>query len=79
MSDPSFQYFTAHRVSPHRGVRTARHKLIEYYSESDYWELFDLEADPHEMKNLHGTPGYEAITAQLESELARLRKEYRDA
>ena len=29
MSDPTFQYFTAHHVSPHRGVRTARHKLIE--------------------------------------------------
>ena len=28
MSDPSFQYFTPHRVSPHRGVRTDRYKLI---------------------------------------------------
>ncbi|MCX6633654.1 MAG: sulfatase [Acidobacteria bacterium] len=78
MSDPGFQYFTAHRVSPHRGVRTARYKLIEYYSEGGYWELFDLETDPHEMKNLHGTPGYEAITAQLRNELVRLRTEYRD-
>jgi arylsulfatase A-like enzyme len=56
-SDPRFQHSTAHRVSPHRGVRTARYKLIECYSEGGYWELFDLQTDPHEMKNLHGTPG----------------------
>ena len=33
MAEPSFQYFTPHRVGPHRGVRTKRYKLIEYYSE----------------------------------------------
>ena len=33
MTDPGFQYWTAHRVGPHRGVRTDRYKLIEYYGE----------------------------------------------
>ncbi|MEK7409072.1 MAG: sulfatase/phosphatase domain-containing protein, partial [Acidobacteriota bacterium] len=76
LKDPSFQYFTPHRVSPHRGVRTARHKLIEYYSEGDYWELFDLESDPHEVKNLYGDASYATITAELKQELARLRAEF---
>ena len=62
-SDPSFQYFTPHRIGPHRGVRTARHKLIEYYGEGDYWELFDLEQDPHEVRNLYGQPGQQDLTA----------------
>jgi arylsulfatase A-like enzyme len=77
-TDPSFQYLTPHRVVPHRGVRTARHKLIEYYGEGDYWELFDLHSDPHELRNLYGDPAHAQLTAELKSELARLRTQYRD-
>ena len=78
MSDPTFQYFTPHRVSPHRGVRTDRYKLIEYYSEGDYWELFDLKDDPNELRNLYGSPGSAQTTAELKQELMRLRTQYRD-
>jgi arylsulfatase A-like enzyme len=78
MSDPSFQYFTPHRVGPHRGVRTDRYKLIEYYSEGDYWELFDLKEDPNELKNLYGNPASAQITVELKQELMRLRTQYRD-
>ncbi|MCP5120116.1 MAG: DUF4976 domain-containing protein, partial [bacterium] len=78
MADPSFQYFTAHRIGPHRGVRTARHKLIEYYSEGDYWELFDLETDPNELNNIYGTREAAGITEELKAELTRLRQQYRD-
>jgi arylsulfatase A-like enzyme len=78
LSDPSFAYFTPHRVSPHRGVRTDRYKLIEYYGEDDYWELFDLERDPNELRNLYGHAAYGRITAGLKTELLRLRKQYRD-
>ena len=73
---PDFKYFTAHRVGPHHGVRTDRYKLIEYYSEGDYRELFDLENDPNELKNLYGEPGYEDITRELKEELQRLQKLY---
>ena len=76
MTDPTFQYFTAHRVGPHRGVRTDRYKLIEYYSEGSYWELFDLQADPHEVTNLYGQAGTEALTTQLTKELRRLQNLY---
>jgi arylsulfatase A-like enzyme len=78
LTDPSFQYLTPHRVGPHRGVRTATHKLIEYYSDPIYWELFDLTRDPQELRNLYGTPGTERLTAELKAELSRLRKEFRD-
>lgn len=79
MRDPSFEFFTAHRVSPHRGVRTARHKLIEYYSEGDYWELFDLEKDPNELRNVYTDPAYATTVKTLKAELMRLRRQYRDA
>jgi arylsulfatase A-like enzyme len=78
MSDPSFDYFTAHRVGPHRGVRTDRYKLIEFFSEGDYWELFDLEEDPHELNNIYGRLEYAEVTAELQGELRRLRSEYGD-
>ncbi|MFC1692252.1 sulfatase [Candidatus Latescibacterota bacterium] len=78
LSDPAFQYFTAHRVGPHHGVRTDRYKLIEYYSEGDYWELFDLKSDPNELRSLYGQPGYEDITRELTQELRRLQKLYGD-
>ena len=77
-SDPSFAFFTPHRIGPHRGVRTATHKLIHYYAEGDVWELFDLRKDPEELTNLYGTAGMEATTASLKAELERLRTEYRD-
>jgi len=77
MAEP-YRYFTAHRIGPHRGVRTQRYKLIEYYSEGDYWELFDLEHDPNELKNLYGDPAYDTTVAELKQELQRLRGHYRD-
>lgn len=78
MTDPSFQYFTPHRVSPHRGVRTERHKLIHYFSENNYWELFDLEKDPNELRNVYEDRAYAQVRAELTKELARLRKQYRN-
>ena len=45
MTDPSFQSGRP-TGRPNRGVRTDRYKLIEYYTEGNYWELFDLPRDP---------------------------------
>lgn len=77
MAEP-YRYFTPHRIGPHRGVRTDRYKLIEYYGEGDYWELFDLERDPHELQNLYEDPNYAGLVAELKSELQRLRAQYAD-
>ncbi|MBL8223070.1 MAG: DUF4976 domain-containing protein, partial [Bryobacterales bacterium] len=72
------RYGTSHRIPPHRGVRTERHKLIEYYGEGDYWECFDLVKDPREMKNVYGDPAYAKVTAELKKEMERLRALYQD-
>jgi arylsulfatase A-like enzyme len=77
MAEP-YRYFTPHRIGPHRGVRTERYKLIEYYSEGDYWELFDLREDPDELHNLYGDTRREALIAELKDELHRLRQMYGD-
>jgi arylsulfatase A-like enzyme len=66
-----------HDTRAHYGVRTASHKLI-YYWKKQQWELYDLGTDPHEMRNLYGQPGQEALTAELKARLARLRQELQD-
>jgi arylsulfatase A-like enzyme len=72
-----YHYPEHHRVQPHYGVRTRRHKLI-YFDRLDEWELFDLEKDPREMRNVHAEPEYAPVVAELERELARLRAELED-
>ena len=66
-----------HNTRAHYGVRTRTHKLI-YFWKKDQWELFDLVNDPHELHNLYGEPGQEALTASLKGELARLKRDVRD-
>lgn len=76
-ADPSFEYLTPHRVGPHRGVRTDRYTLIHYYGD-DYWELFDLQNDPHQLRNVYSDPGYVAVVPELKQELQRLREQFND-
>jgi arylsulfatase A-like enzyme len=64
-----------HGVARHYGVHTGRYKLVHYYRKGE-WELFDLEADPHELDNRYGLPGYGAVTRDLESRLSGLRELY---
>jgi arylsulfatase A-like enzyme len=75
-----YEYFERgiHNVAVHRGVRTARHKLIHFH-ELDQWELYDLETDPEELQNRHGDPALAEVQARLEAELERLRALYGDA
>jgi arylsulfatase A-like enzyme len=61
-----------HAVARHYGVTTRTHKLMHYY-ETNEWELFDLELDPHEIRSVYGDPRYERITNELSEELTRLR------
>lgn len=66
-----------HNVAAHYGVRTDRYKLI-YFNKLNQWELYDLQKDPTEMKNVYNDPAYQKIVAQLKKELERLRKELKD-
>ena len=73
-----YEYPLPHRVSPHFGIRTERYKLIRFYGASEAWELYDLQKDPHELKNHYGEKGYEQITATLKKKLTEQALQYRD-
>ena len=42
----------------------------------DAWELYDLEKDPMELRNVFDDPAYARVRRELENELARLRAFY---
>lgn len=73
-----YEYPKPHQVCPHYGVRTERYKLIKFYGVMDYWELFDLEKDPHELNNVYAEAAYAPLVEELKTELARLRVQYED-
>lgn len=66
-----------HKVPSHYGVRTERHKLI-YFDERNEWELYDLQADPKEMRSVYHDPAYAAVRDQLRTRLRELRVQYKD-
>lgn len=71
-----YEYFELpgpHCVGKHRGVRTSRWKLIHYIQQPQEYELFDLENDPEERRNLYNDPAHKQQAAELRQELDRLR------
>ena len=60
-------------VGKHRAVRTDRWKFIHYIQDPEGFELFDLQNDPEERRNLYGDPAHKARAEQLKAELERLR------
>ena len=70
-----YEFPWPHHVHPYEGVRTAGYKLIHYYT-LDQWELFDLQADPDELRNVYGDRAYSETIAYLREELARLKEHY---
>ncbi len=74
-----YEYPAVHMAKRHYGVRTKRYKLIRFYHDADAWELYDLERDPLELRNVHGDPAYAGVRRELEAELGRLQAYYRDS
>jgi len=71
-----YEFPGAHSVRRHYGVVTDRYKLVRFYEpDMNYWELFDLLKDPHELRSVYDEAKYASVRAELEKELARLRKE----
>ena len=63
-----------HSVAKHYGIITDRYKLVHFYeSQLNYWELFDRQTDPHELKSVYGQPEVSAVQQQLHADLKRLR------
>jgi arylsulfatase A-like enzyme len=73
-----YEYPGFENVRPHRGIRTERYKLIHFFIEPQEFELYDLQTDSSEDKNLYDQPGYETLTAQLKARLEELRRETAD-
>ncbi|MDR1173101.1 MAG: sulfatase [Bacteroidales bacterium] len=79
-----------HHVTAHYGIRTERYKLAYYYAQplgikganqsspEPEWELYDLQTDPSEMKNIYKDPANKKLITQLKKELLQLKEKYGD-
>jgi arylsulfatase A-like enzyme len=67
-----------HDVRTHYGVRTDRYKLIRFYGEESFWELYDLATDPHELRNVYGQSGFESVQTDMHQQLEGLRRDLGD-
>ncbi|MNY55555.1 hypothetical protein D3C86_1915420 [compost metagenome] len=73
-----YEYPQPHRVMPHFGIRTKKFKLIRFYGEQDFWELYDLEKDPQELSNIYSEFENSELLIALKKDLAISIKEYKD-
>jgi arylsulfatase A-like enzyme len=76
---------TAHRDAIHgyfsdtqRMVRTADGWKLIRYPRADRWQLFDLNTDPHELRDLSADPAHQTRFADLRARLAAWRLEQGD-
>jgi arylsulfatase A-like enzyme len=74
-----YEYPGSHMVKRHYGISTERYKLIHYYYNIDEWELYDIQEDPLEMRNVYNDPSYASIKADLNKRLDKLRLRYKDS
>ncbi len=74
-----YEYPSVHMVKRHYGVSTSRYKLMHFYYDIDEWELYDLEKDPKEMRNVYNDPAYVEVRRDMHQRLAELREKYGDS
>lgn len=55
----------------YKAIRTTQYKYIRYTDLKNMDELYDLEMDPYELKNISGDPRAKNIIGKLEPELAK--------
>jgi N-acetylglucosamine-6-sulfatase len=56
----------------YKAVRTDRYKYIQYVDLEDMNELYDLSADPYELRNLIDAPNYADVVIEMQGELQQL-------
>ncbi len=81
-----WQHLLSRNVTAHYGIRTRTHKLIYFHGlplgMTDYpavdpdWELFDLQNDPAEMKNLYYQPNQQGLIKNLKEQMLELKSQY---
>ena len=72
-----YEFVKDHTVLPHLAIRSEQHKLIYFYTVNE-WELYDLQKDPSEQKNIIKSASHQQVIVQLKAELKKLRDLYDD-
>src|SRR5688572_5470466 len=72
---PGDTVFPRIRNMGYAAVRTSRHKYIRYRELKGMDELYDLEADPHELANLIAKPEARETLERMQAELQRVLDE----
>lgn len=73
-----YEFPQPHHVYPHFGIRTEQYKLIRFYGGIDTWELYDLNSDPAEVKNIYEAKQNEPVVKDLKDSLKKLINQYKD-
>lgn len=73
-----YEFPQPHHVYPHFGVRNSRYKLVKFYGGLDYWELYDLQSDPDEVKNIYEEKKNDQLVTDLKADLKSLINKYQD-
>ena len=73
-----YEYPAEHSVKRHYGIRTSDCKLIHFYNDIDQWEMYDMKADPQEMRNVYDDPAYADKRAKMHRILEQVQQEYED-
>ena len=80
-----------HKAPAHYGYRTDRYKLIYFYNDGfglaftgfftypPEWELYDLDTDPQELRNVYDDPAYAEVREELKAAMWREQSRLRDA
>ena len=73
-----YEYPAEHSVKRHYGIRTSDCKLIHFYNDVDEWEMYDMKADPQEMKNVYDDPAYAQKRIEMHNILKETQELYGD-
>ncbi|MDW7692835.1 family 78 glycoside hydrolase catalytic domain [Flammeovirgaceae bacterium SG7u.111] len=65
-------------IPPSEGIRTKKWKYMRYVNDKSYEELYDLEKDPQEIKNLVGSKKHTKVLAALQRKTGEMAKELAD-
>ena len=68
-------FVVAHATGGGKMLRSNKHKLITYEGDPVI-QLFDMEADPWETRNLAETPDTRALTSEMQASLTAFESEF---
>ncbi|MCL7989191.1 sulfatase [Sphingobacterium sp. lm-10] len=73
-----YEYPEPHRVMPHFGIRTPKYKLVRFYSNENFWELYNLVDDPQELNNIYEEFKDSKLVKSLKQDLKACIVKYKD-